>query len=155
MSTNQTNCAAWFAPFGERCRAIGGAVDAVRQLADDGLRLGLVSNVPLPGDLYRRILRRHDLEASFEVFRFSYDSGHRKPSPFMLRSALGEMGVGPEAAVMVGDRRASDVAAGRAAGVRTIWLRSSHVDGPEPDWTIESLEELPDLLAGTLSGTAE
>jgi hypothetical protein len=32
--------------------------------------------------------------------------------------------------------------------VRTVWLRSAHADGPEPDIVIERLAELPDVLLG-------
>jgi len=139
--------AAWCGPFADSCEPVEGALEAVRTLAERRLLLGLVSNVPLPGAIYRRILARHGLDSWFDAFRFSYDSGHRKPSPFMLRSVMDELGVSPSEAVMVGDRRASDVAAGRAAGVATVWIRSEHRQGPRADWTIDSIGELPALLA--------
>jgi FMN phosphatase YigB (HAD superfamily) len=53
----------------------------------------------------------------------------------------------PIEAVMVGDRKKSDVAAGRAASVRTIWLRSHHAEGPDPDVTIDALADLPAAIA--------
>lgn len=137
---------AWFAPFADRCDTIDGAVETVRALQGRRIPLALVSNVPLPGALYRRILARHGLDAAFAVHRFSYDCGHRKPSPAMLRSALEELGVAASAAIMVGDRRSSDVAAGRAAGVATVWIRSDHRKGPSADWTIDSIAELPALV---------
>lgn len=137
---------AWFAPFADQCETIPGARETLESLAGRGLRLALVSNVPLPGALYRAILRRHGLESCFEAFQFSYDSGHRKPSPFMLRAALAEIGVPASRAVMVGDRCASDIAAGRAAGVGTIWIESEYADGPSPDRTIRSIGELPASL---------
>jgi HAD superfamily hydrolase (TIGR01662 family) len=138
---------AWFAPFADQCAAMPGALQAVRSLADRGLKLAVVSNVPLPGMLYRRILARHGLESLFDAFQFSYDSGHRKPSPFMLRAALSEVGVPASRAVMVGDRRASDIAAGRAAGTATIWIESEHGKGPRPDRRVRSIEDLPGVIA--------
>ena len=136
----------WFAPYGESLRAMPGAVDAVEALRQRGLKVAVVSNVPLPGELYRVVLEREGFDGLVNTFRFSYDSGHRKPSPFMLRSALGELGVTRAAAVMVGDRQQSDVAAGRAAGVGTIWIRSEHAQGPAPDWTLPSISLLPELI---------
>ncbi len=136
----------WFAPFAESLRPVAGAPEAVERLAARGLRLGLVSNVPLPGDLYRAVLERFDMAKPIEVFEFSYDSGHRKPSPYMLRSALAALDTPIDRAVMVGDRRDSDVAAGRTAGIATVWIRSDHDSGPEPDWTIGSIAQLPSLL---------
>ena len=112
-----------------------------------GAKLALVSNAPLPGALYARLLARHDLARGFESLQWSYDAGSRKPSPAMLRAALSALGVTPGSAVMVGDRRGSDVAAGRAAGLRTVWLRSEDGGGPPPDRTIDRLVELPGVVA--------
>ena len=139
--------AAWFRPYGEGLRPLAGAAEALRELRAHGLALGLVSNVALPGELYRRRLAAHDLAEPFATFRFSCDEGSRKPAPAMLLSALAALGATPAEAVMVGDRKKSDVAAGRAAGTRTVWLRSHHDDGPEPDATIGSLAELRAALA--------
>lgn len=137
---------AWFRPYGEGLAPLPGAGAALHALREGGLRLALCSNVPLPGALYRELLERHDLAAPIESFHFSYDEGTRKPSPQMLRSALAALGVAAERALMVGDRRNSDVAAGRAAGVTTVWVRSEDGGGPEADHAIESLADLPGLV---------
>lgn len=143
---DDTLLGAWFRPYGETLAAIDGAAEALKRLQARGRRLAVVSNVPLPGVLYRRVLAGHGLVAAFDALHFSYDAGSRKPSPVMLRQALADFGVGPEAALMVGDRRSSDIAAGRAAGVATVWLRREDGGGPEPDHTIDQLGELPDLV---------
>jgi HAD superfamily hydrolase (TIGR01509 family) len=140
----------WFGPYGETLHPMPGAEEALRAMAAAGLRLAVVSNVPLPGALYRRVLRRHRLDRDIASFHWSYDSGSRKPSPAMLRAALAALGVAPERALMVGDRRRSDVAAGRSAGVRTVWVRSADGGGPRADWEIGGIEELP-ALVGSIS----
>ena len=137
---------AWFRPYGEMLVAFDGAADTLRELRRRGLRVGLVSNVPMPGVLYRKILERDGLAESIETFHFSYDDGHRKPSPAMIRHALTALDITPEAALMVGDRRESDIASGRAAGVTTVWLRREDAGGPSPDHTIDELSELPALI---------
>jgi len=150
--------AAWFRPYGDTLRPLPDAAETLRELRARSLVLGVVSNVALPGDLYRRRLAALDLIESglaepFGALRFSCDAGSRKPAPAMLLSALAALGATPAEAVMVGDRKKSDVAAGRAAGTRTIWLRSHHAEGPAPDATIDSLAELPaalDALAARL-----
>lgn len=138
--------ATWFAPYGARLRPLDGVAGALAALRVRGLPLAVVSNVALPGRLYQERLEAFGLAAPFATFRFSSDAGSRKPAPAMLLSALEEVGVAPDAALMVGDRRKSDVAAGRAAGTRTVWLRSQHADGPEPDFTIDRLDELPRVI---------
>ena len=136
----------WFAPYAESLRPIPDALPAVESLRRQGFAIALISNIPLPGALYRQVLDREGFARHIDTFRFSSDTGHRKPSPYMVRSALSELGVTASAAVMVGDRKASDVAAGRAAGTGTIWIESDYTDGPEPDWTVPSIAQLPDLL---------
>jgi len=141
---------AWFEPYRETVEPVPGAAGALARLAGQGLSLALISNVPLPGALYRSLLDEHGLAAPFASFHFSSDEGHRKPSPRMLLSALSELGCPPERAVMVGDRPATDIAAGRAAGTRTVWVRPAHAPaagGPEADSEIASVVELPALLA--------
>ncbi len=139
--------AAWFAPYAENLTEIEGAGKALQELRAAGYRLGLVSNVPLPGDFYLHQLERWGLAEPLEAIRFSYDAGSRKPSPRMLLEVLKELGVSPERAVMIGDRRGSDVAAGRAAATRTVWIRSEFSRGPTADATIDSIAQLPALLA--------
>jgi HAD superfamily hydrolase (TIGR01509 family) len=145
---NLTLLGAWFEPYSEAVRAIPGALEAVRELRAMELPLALVSNVALPGPLYVRLLKREGFLPHFERLFFSYDEGSRKPSPAMLRRALEALGVEPQQAVMVGDRRSSDIAAGRAAQTATVWLRSRDKTGPKPDLEIDQLSELPALLRG-------
>ena len=94
------------------------------------------------------MLELHGLLAPFDSLCFSYDRGTRKPSPALLRLALGELAVGPGSAVMVGDRRERDITAGQVAGTRTVWIRGSDAGGAEADAAISSLGELPRLLRG-------
>jgi len=145
---DETLLGAWFRPYGETLTAFRGAAEALKTLRFAGFRIGLVSNVPLPGELYRRILEQYGIARSIESFHFSYDERSRKPSPAMLRRALAALEADPSEALMIGDRRSSDVAAGRAAGTGTIWLRRDDSGGPEPDHIIDELSELPDLAAG-------
>lgn len=139
--------AVWFRPYAEELECAAGACDVVGELVNRGMVCGLVSNVPLPGAVYRPVLGAGGLGALITAYCFSYDQGVRKPSPAMLRRALGILNAGAEEAVMVGDRKASDVAAGKMVGTRTVWLRSQFDDGPEPDASIDSLDRLPSLLA--------
>jgi HAD superfamily hydrolase (TIGR01509 family) len=143
---NLTLLEAWFRPYGEQLEPIAGAVDALESLRSSGLGLSLVSNVPLPGRLYCGVLERHGILDWFDSLHFSYDTGSRKPSPVMLRSALTALGVQPTEAVMVGDRRPNDVAAGRVAGTTTIWVRSDDGGGPAADFEVDALAEVPGLL---------
>jgi putative hydrolase of the HAD superfamily len=145
---------AWFGPYADTLAPLPGARQALAAFAAAALRVAVVSNVALPGRLFHRVLRRHGLDRGIASFHWSYDAGSRKPSPAMLLAALQALDTEPAEAVMVGDRRRSDVAGGRAAGVRTVWVRSEHREGPAGDWEVDSLAEVPALLASLGAGAA-
>lgn len=72
-----------------------------------------------------------------------------KPSPDFFRLATDSAGVDVAETLVVGDDRASDIAGGRAAGCHTALVRTgkgtvSH--GPEPDLTIGSIADVPDVI---------
>lgn len=85
-----------------------------------------------------------------------------KPHPRLLREALARLGVRPAQTAIVGDQVATDVAAGRAAGLYTILVRTG-VGTPghrtarlaRPDLIVGDLRELHRrLAAGGRRGTA-
>lgn len=144
--------AVWFEPYRQQVvTVLPGAPEAVAALSAAGIPLALVSNVPLPGNLYRGILDAHGMLDAFAHTFFSYDAGHRKPSPAMLTRALEALGVPAARALMVGDRRSTDVAAGRAAGCRTVWIRSADRKGPEPDFEVDDIRQVPALVGALQS----
>lgn len=74
-----------------------------------------------------------------------------KPSPIMIEAALAGLGVPASRALMVGDRLATDIAMGRAAGMPTALVLtgdSSLADvatsrpGARPDYVLETLSDL-------------
>ncbi|KPI03546.1 HAD-superfamily subfamily IIA hydrolase like protein [Actinobacteria bacterium OK074] len=80
-----------------------------------------------------------------------------KPSPDFFGLAVRSVGCAPERCVVVGDDATTDVAGGRAIGARTVQVRTGKYadqqdqqaqDGlPQADDVIDSLANLPDLLA--------
>lgn len=71
-----------------------------------------------------------------------------KPDPEPFERALSALDVGPGDALMVGDSAASDVAGATALGMRTAWVPyDDHSGGDaDPDHTLDSLADLPELL---------
>lgn len=67
-------------------------------------------------------LRTTRLRGLFEHVVISAEVGHRKPDPALLEDALARAGVGPAAALMVGDSPGSDGAAAAAAGIDFCWV---------------------------------
>lgn len=141
---------AWVEPYVDSLVPEDGAPEAVAALRRMGLSLAVVSNVPLPGRFYARALERFRMLEAFDHLFFSHDAGSRKPDGRMIETALDALGVAPERAAMVGDRRETDIAAGRAAGVATVWLApdpAAPSRGPEADLTLPRLAALPGRFA--------
>ncbi|MGH2685532.1 MAG: HAD family hydrolase, partial [Actinomycetota bacterium] len=100
-------------------------VDALPALASE-YRLGVLANQET---WIRDIMRRDGIDRYFDVWAVSAEVGVDKPEPGIFEYALREAGVGPERAVMVGDRLDNDIAAAKRHGLRTVWL----LRGEAPD----------------------
>ena len=70
-----------------------------------------------------------------------------KPKPDLVTKALSVLGTDRQSTFMLGDQIMTDIAAGHAAGIPTIRVRTGVVEkGPpsiSPDFDIESLESIP------------
>jgi histidinol-phosphate phosphatase family protein len=159
-----------------RIRFAPGSVEGVRLLAAAGWRIAIVTNqsgvargyftmtqLDELGRHLERQLRGYGVEwAGFYacphlpdgINEFAMECECRKPAPGMLRQAAADLGVSLDASWFVGDTW-MDVAAGRAAGCRTIlvgreWRRAdSYPEDARPDHAV------PDLLAAARIIVAE
>lgn len=118
-----------------------GARRAVESLADR-YSLGLVTNGG--PDIQVPKLESLGIDDTFDAVVFAgYDTA-AKPDPAPFRRALSTVGSTPERAVHVGNSIASDVAGAKRAGLRAVWIDDGRDPDPEPDYTVDSLEELTD-----------
>ena len=112
-----------------------------------GLKLAVVSNSPwdTPGRLGRADMARCGIGEFFGAMLFSGDLPWRKPNPEFMWEAARELGVEPEACLVVGDSLEVDIAGAAAAGMRSIWINREQAtaapDGPQPDWVARTLSE--------------
>lgn len=133
-----------------------GAPEPVRRLRRAGFLVFVVTNQP---DVARGRLPRSELAAMNAELRARlrvddlrvcpHDDGDRcacrKPRPGMLRVLARRWGVDLAASYMVGDTW-KDVAAGRAAGCRTVLIRRRYNAGVEADETVASLADAADRI---------
>ena len=132
--------------------------DALRCLSvlkGSGLKLALVSN----GSRSRveKELARFGLARFFETVLFGEKKEELKPSPVMIRRALGAMGVEPQDAVYVGDSPA-DIQAARNAKVPSVAIargpiQAERLRGEKPDRMFADLDEMTNFLLGHLGLT--
>jgi len=130
-----------------KTKLIAGARRVLAKL-DRAHLLGLVTSGD--GDRVHRQLREFRLTALFATRVCSGDTLRKKPHPEPLRLALRKMGLAPSACVYVGDAP-QDVEMARRAGVRAIGIlgpfpTEKRLRAARPEFLLESLEVLPDVL---------
>ena len=107
-------------------------------------RLGLLSNGS-------RLPETVGLDGYFESVVFAQDHRVAKPDKGIFEIVERQLGVGPEACVLVGDHPVNDVAGAQDAGWRSVWIDRDGTalfppDGPPPDAVVTALTELPAVL---------
>jgi putative hydrolase of the HAD superfamily len=127
------------------------AVSALQALRAGGVKIGLLSNTHWPEAFHEHFLDRDGLAPLIDVRAYTSNMSHSKPHAEAFRHVLRRLGVPAERAVMVGDRPIDDIRGAQQAGMRTIFR--PHPGSPalgdvRPDATIQSLSELPRLIAG-------
>jgi putative hydrolase of the HAD superfamily len=115
---------------------------ALRQLAQRGLKLGLISN---SHRCLASFQQHFELEGLIAAAVSSHEHGYMKPHPSIFEAALKLMGVDAEQSVMVGDSFTHDIEGARRVGMRGILvLRAGGLPAPSaPDVpVIRDLSEL-------------
>lgn len=122
--------------------------EALNELADCGLRLGVVTNKP--ARFTEPLLESIGLRGVFHAVVSGDTVTEKKPAPEPLLHAVRLCEGMPRQAVMVGDSM-TDVEAARRAGLGVIGVPYGYNHGDKVFWTapdviIQSLGELPALL---------
>lgn len=136
---------------------IAGARETLSALKNQGYKIGLLSNTMFDGAIHVADLQRFDLDPYFDAMLFSADLNMWKPNAAPYLYLLDELQSAPQNTVFIGDSPGHDIVGGKAAGLHTIYFRSTdrfgEPDGVQPDATIYHLDELPDLLSGWVVGS--
>jgi len=129
------------------------AQPTLEALKGAGYHLGLISNAS-DDAFIRRILNRLGLEPYLDPALNSAGVGIRKPAPLIFQLVLKAWGLRPDEVVMVGDTLRADILGARLVGMRGVLaLMDENPANDEwrdriiPDATIETLAQLPQLLA--------
>jgi HAD superfamily hydrolase (TIGR01509 family) len=122
----------------------------LRQLADAGLRIGLISNTHR---CLASFQSHFELQGLISATVSSSDHGLMKPHPSIFRAVLHLLDVPAAEAVMVGDSVRQDVDGALGVGMRAVLLNRGDTAAPAVTGThrvpvIRSLWELPNLVIG-------
>jgi phosphoglycolate phosphatase len=125
-------------------QAYPGVPDTLDVLKRLGLRLAVVTNKPRSATMH--ILDTLRLAPFFDTVVGGDTLPERKPHPAPILLALKQLGVGPEAALMVGDNY-HDMRAARAAGVRAFAVTYGYSHKPHAELGADRLlERMSELL---------
>ena len=138
----------WLAEHDRRTRCFPGALETVVRLADRGHAMAVVTAKVEEGA--HRTLRLTGLDAHMATVIGADSCARSKPHPEPVLLALDRLGRPATEAVMVGDSP-HDLAAARAAGVRTVaalWGACARdvLEAAGPDHVLEDISGLPALL---------
>jgi len=110
----------WYEPLSRCARVERGLGEMLSEFRSDGIRLGLVSNTFVPGQVLDRHLEQLGLLEHFPVRVYSCDVRFRKPHPEIFQIALDRLDVAASEAAFVGDDLVADVGGARRAGMITV-----------------------------------
>lgn len=88
----------------------------------------------------------------FDAIVISGEEPHPKPHQSIFHKACVEIGVPPDQCIMVGDNLRHDIQGGVNAGLcATVWVKKESqqemtISDPQPDFTIDTVAELPNIL---------
>lgn len=126
----------------EASSLLPGVAEALRALSYQGFTLGVVSNATSSLSV-RRVLENHGILHWFRTVVVSADVGHRKPKAEIFEIALNNLGVKAPHAVYVGNSVEIDIIGAKAAGIRSILLKSED--------TVENTNVRSDFVATSMA----
>lgn len=111
---------------GDRARIFEGVADGLRELADLGIRLAVVTNKPT--EFVGPLLTQTGLRGFFEVLVCGDTCERKKPDPMPVQHACAQLGLKPNQVVLVGDS-VNDAQAGKAAGTPVLIVPYGYNEG--------------------------
>jgi len=125
-------------------RLFPGTEELLAGIEARGIRWGIVTNKA--EHLARLLLRGLNMETRSACVIGGDTTPHLKPHPAPLLAASTTLAVAPQSCIYVGDDQ-RDIAAGRAAGMRTVAVGYGYLNGSEPaTWGADALIARPEDL---------
>jgi HAD superfamily hydrolase (TIGR01549 family) len=143
---------AWFEDWMRRTQAPGykpepRVLDMLSTLEGADIPWGIVTN----GTRWQHVkLFNMGIRPEPECLVISKEFSHEKPEPEIFAEALRRLGnAKPAETLFVGDNPTMDIHGAGNAGLQTAWVRRGRKwewGAPEPDFTIDHVEEIPGIL---------
>ncbi|MBR2281761.1 MAG: HAD family hydrolase [Spirochaetales bacterium] len=133
-----------------------GLLGMSEKLASMGMKLGIVTNT-ISKTFAAHMLKEYHVEKYYQDIVTSCEFGIRKPDPDIFNHAMERIGSVKETTCYVGDTISRDVLGSRNAGLAlVIRINNPSIahrdagfqgpDAPKPDFTIDRLDEIPQII---------
>jgi phosphoglycolate phosphatase len=133
----------------DKSRLYPGARELLQQMADNGIRMAVISNKQEA--LSRLILESLGVDGFFGIIAGGDTFDEMKPSPLPLLKVVEGFSCSQSDSVMVGDS-INDIQAGNRAGITTIGCTWGYGDSGElrgADYLAACLADIPSIITGT------
>lgn len=150
----QELCWEWYAPLSNTATIEAELREVLEWLVASELKLGIISNTFVPGEILDRHLEREGLLDYFPVRIYSCGTRFRKPSRKIFQMALKLLSCRPEEVIFVGDVPRNDVRGARRMGMiavlknyrQRLGLRDRWMPFTKPDFTITHMRQLKGII---------
>ncbi len=142
----------WYQGLSEVGQVEAGTVNALKELGDMGLKVGLLSNTFVHKCCLERHLENEGLLQFLPERFYSYDFDYRKPDVRIFQDVARKMNIDAERTIYVGDRVDNDVKGSLAAGMLPVLKKAytnEKVKIPADTQQITMISELPGLIRRT------
>ena len=139
-------CWLWYKPLHDCVTVEAGLHDMLKDFANQGLKLGVVSNTFIPGETLDRHLAETGLLEYLPKRIYSCDVGWQKPKPIIFQKALEIMESKPSETIFVGDKERNDVRGAKRAGMITVRKDITEKKSSIADFKVASMLELYDIV---------
>jgi HAD superfamily hydrolase (TIGR01549 family) len=120
------------------------AVTTIVALSTAGYRLAVATARPESAAVVSRNLRLQGMPDVFDVIATSGEVGFRKPHPLVFESAIRQLDVWPERAIVVGDSYDYDIVPAASLGMVPVLKLNERA--PDPNWVL-ARHQVPTLAA--------
>ncbi len=140
----------WYEPLSKCATVENGVLEMLPRLQQAGMKMGIISNTFIPGEVLDRHLLDKGLLDFFPVRVYSCNVGFRKPDRKIFRIALKQLGLDPDETMFVGDSIIADIQGANKAGL--VSVLKDPVDynadsATKPRCRIRNLTEIETLVA--------
>ncbi len=142
-------CRLWYEPLRQRAVIEPGTLEMLKQFQDDGIKLAVISNTFIPGEVLDYHLKTEGLLDLLPIRIYSCDTGFKKPNRKNFKLALAKAQVEPHSAVFVGDTPRTDINGANRMGIVSVlkdpvgrYFNTPH----KPTHRIQKILELADII---------